>query len=97
MDRNSRHSQGKESVWFGNLRFASLLFADDMVLLASSVGNLQHVLGQFAIECEAAEMIVRTFKSEAMVLCWKTEDCYLLVGGELLPQAQELKYLRSCL
>jgi len=34
MDRISRRSRGEESVWFGDLRIASLLFADDVVLLA---------------------------------------------------------------
>ena len=36
MDRISRRSQGEESVRFGDLRIASLLFADDVVLLATS-------------------------------------------------------------
>ena len=45
MDRISRHSRGEESVRFRDLRIASLLFADDMVLLASSDCDLQHALG----------------------------------------------------
>ncbi|KAI3359494.1 hypothetical protein L3Q82_013900 [Scortum barcoo] len=36
MDRISRRSQGPEGVRFGNHRISSLLFADDVVLLASS-------------------------------------------------------------
>ncbi|KAK0154376.1 putative uncharacterized transposon-derived protein F52C9.6 [Merluccius polli] len=36
MDRISRHSQGVEGVRFGDLRIGSLLFVDDVVLLASS-------------------------------------------------------------
>lgn len=36
MGRISRHSRGEKSVLFGKLRITSLLFADDMVLLASS-------------------------------------------------------------
>lgn len=39
---------GKESVQFRDLRVASLLFADDVVLLTSSDRDLQHTLGQFA-------------------------------------------------
>ncbi len=38
-------------------------------------------------------MRVSTSKSETMVLCWKTVDCSLWVGSELLPQAKEFKYL----
>jgi len=81
----------RESVWFGDLEIASLLFADDLVLLATS--NLQHALGQFAAECEAVMMRVSTSKSEAMALCRKMVECSLRVGIELLSQAKEFKYL----
>ncbi|KAI3377111.1 hypothetical protein L3Q82_000310 [Scortum barcoo] len=50
MDRISRRSQGPEGVRFGNHRISSLLFADDVVLLASSSQDLQHVLERFAAE-----------------------------------------------
>ncbi|KAF7653076.1 hypothetical protein LDENG_00087670 [Lucifuga dentata] len=40
MDRISRRSQGLEGVQFGDLRIASLLLADDVVLLASSDSDL---------------------------------------------------------
>jgi len=75
-DRISRPSRGEESVRFG---IASLLFADDVVLLPT--------------ECEAVGMRVSTSKSEAMVLCRKMVECSLRVGSELLPQAKEFKYL----
>ncbi|KAK3519769.1 hypothetical protein QTP70_003908 [Hemibagrus guttatus] len=39
-------------------------------------------------------MRVSTSKSEAMVLDWKKVACTLQVGGELLPQVEEFKYLR---
>ncbi|KAI3354015.1 hypothetical protein L3Q82_018573 [Scortum barcoo] len=64
---SSRQSQGPEGVRFGNHRISSLLFADDVVLLASSSQDLQHVLERFAAECEAAGMRISTSKSEAMV------------------------------
>ena len=41
MDRIYRRSQGVEGVPFGDLRFGSLLFADDVVLLASSPRDFQ--------------------------------------------------------
>jgi len=93
MDRISRRSRGEESVWFGDIRIASLLFADDVVLLATSERDLQHALGRFAAECEAVGMRVSTSKSEAMVLCRKMVVCSLRVGNELLPQGKEFKYL----
>ena len=68
MDRISRHSQGVEGVRFGDLRIWSLLFADDVVLLASSDHDLQLSLDQFAAECKVAGMRISTSKSESMVL-----------------------------
>jgi len=53
MDRISRYSQGIEGVRFGILRIGSLLFADDVVLLASSGRDLQLSLERSAAECEA--------------------------------------------
>ncbi|KAK3575619.1 hypothetical protein QTP86_031501, partial [Hemibagrus guttatus] len=93
MDRISRRSQGLEGVQFGDHRISSLIFADDVVLLASSGLDLQHALGRFAAECEAAGMRVSTSKSEAMVLDRKKVVCTLQVGGEVLPQVEEFKYL----
>ncbi|KAK3518362.1 hypothetical protein QTP86_018292, partial [Hemibagrus guttatus] len=93
MDRISRCSQGLEGVQFGDHRISSLIFADDVVLLAPSSLDLQHALGRFAAECEAAGMRVSTSKSEAMVLDRKKVTCTLQVGGEVLPQVEEFKYL----
>ncbi|KAI3377380.1 hypothetical protein L3Q82_008570, partial [Scortum barcoo] len=59
---------GRRESRFGNHRISSLLFADDVVLMASSGQDLQHVLERFAAECEAAGMRISTSKSEAMVL-----------------------------
>ncbi|KAK3507305.1 hypothetical protein QTP70_013559 [Hemibagrus guttatus] len=92
MDRISRRSQGLEGVRFGDHRISSLIFAD-VVLLAPSSLDLQHALGRFAAECEAAGMRVSTSKSEAMVLDRKKVACTLQVGGEVLPQVEEFKYL----
>ncbi|KAK3542716.1 hypothetical protein QTP70_000099 [Hemibagrus guttatus] len=93
MDRISRHSQGLEGVRFGDHRISSLIFAEDVVLLAPSSLDLQHALGRFAAECEAAGMRDSTSKSEAMVLSRKKVACTLQIGGELLPQVEEFKYL----
>ncbi|KAK3533908.1 hypothetical protein QTP70_034895, partial [Hemibagrus guttatus] len=93
MDRISRRSQGLEGIRFGDHRISSLIFADDVVLLASSGLDLQHALGCFAAECEVAGMRVSTSKSEAMVLDRKKVACNLQLGGEVLPQVEEFKYL----
>ncbi|KAK3510619.1 hypothetical protein QTP70_011885 [Hemibagrus guttatus] len=44
-------------------------------------------------ECEVAGMRVSSSKSEAMVLDRKKVVCTLQVGGEVLPQVEEFKYL----
>ncbi|KAI3353937.1 hypothetical protein L3Q82_005140 [Scortum barcoo] len=80
MDRISRRSQGPEGVRFGNHRISSLLFADDVVLLASSGQDLQHVLERFAAECEVAGMRISTSKSEDMVLDRKSVCADALSG-----------------
>uniref|UniRef100_A0A3B3QGI4 Reverse transcriptase domain-containing protein n=1 Tax=Paramormyrops kingsleyae TaxID=1676925 RepID=A0A3B3QGI4_9TELE len=93
MDRIYRRSQGVEGVQFGDLRIRSLIFADDVVLLASSDRDLRLSLEQFAVECEAAEMKISTSKSETMVLSRKRVACSLRVGEEVLPQMGKFKYL----
>ncbi|KAK3523554.1 hypothetical protein QTP70_002457 [Hemibagrus guttatus] len=93
MDRTYKRSQGLERLRFGDHRISSLIFADDVVLLAPSSLDLQHALGRFAAECEAAGMRISTSKSEAMVLDRKKVACTLQVGGEVLPQVEEFKYL----
>lgn len=50
MDRISRHIHGVEGVWFGALWITSLLFADDVVLLASSVCDYQLSLTSTALK-----------------------------------------------
>ncbi|TWW80939.1 hypothetical protein D4764_01G0007540 [Takifugu flavidus] len=74
-------------------QIGSLLFADDVVLLASSACDLQLSLDRFAAACEAAGMKISTSKSEAMVLDRKKVECLLRVKEEILPQVEEFKYL----
>ncbi len=86
MDRISRYSRWEESVWFGDIRIGSLLFVDDVVLLASSDCDRQD---RIVVEYKAVGMTASTSAFEAMVLCWITVDCFLQVGSELLPQVRE--------
>ena len=81
MDRISRHSHGGQGLQFGGLRISSLLFADGVVLMASSACDLQHSLVRLAAECEEAGMRISTAKSEAMILSRKTVNCQLQVGN----------------
>ena len=74
MDRISRSSQVVERVKFDDLQIPSLLFADDLILLASSNSDLQLSLARFVAECEAVGMRIGTSKSKAMVLSQKRVD-----------------------
>ena len=93
MDRISRRSSGGEGIRLGELKVESLLFADDLVLMAPSVQELQLSLDRFAAECTAAGMRISISKSEAMVLSREPMDCAVQVGNETLPQVKEFKYL----
>ncbi|KAI3355717.1 hypothetical protein L3Q82_004305 [Scortum barcoo] len=77
------------------LNWFALLGSNDVVLMASSSQDLQHVLERFAAECEAAGMRISTSKSEAMVLNRKRVACPLRVGGEVLPQSGGVQVSRG--
>ncbi|KAI3351881.1 hypothetical protein L3Q82_020710, partial [Scortum barcoo] len=55
------------SLYYDRSRSLVRIAGNDVVLLASSSQDLQHVLERFAAECEAAGMRISTSKSEAMV------------------------------
>ena len=77
MDRISRRSHGIEGVQFGDLRIGSLLFADDVVLLASLAHDFQLLRNGFISQCEVARMRISNSKSEAMVLSQSKVECLL--------------------
>lgn len=52
------------------------------------------VLELYAAKCEVFGMRVSTSKPEAIVLRWKTEDCFLQEESESFSQVMELKYLK---
>lgn len=53
LSKISKDSKEVEGVEFCSLKLSFLLFADDVVLLATSAGGLQLVLEWFTAECEA--------------------------------------------
>ena len=63
-----------------NFRIQSPLFADEVVLLASSKRDLQCAVWPFAANCEAA-----------MVLCWTVERSHG-IGVELLFKYHRILY-----
>ena len=80
-------------MFHGDVRIASLIFADDVVLLPSSSRDLQLLLERLVAECEAAGMRISTSKSETMVVSQKRIECALKVLDEVMSQVEEFKYL----
>lgn len=77
------HGNGQSFETFGS---TSLLFANDVVLLASSNYDLhQH--------WEVCSKVLITSKSASTIVWQKTTDWFLWVGNELLLQVKEVKYL----
>ena len=93
MDRIEKRSRGRECVRIGDVKVSRLLFADDLVLLASSQEDLQRALDRFAAECEVDGMRINTSKTEVMVLSREPVDCTEHVSGVQLRQVEEFKYL----
>ena len=62
-------------------KLSQLLFADDLVLLASSESGLQRVLNGFAAACDIAEMKINTFKTEVLHLSRNFVLRFMQVGG----------------
>lgn len=66
-------------IFMGKLRITSLLLLNYVVMLASLKHDLQHVLQQLG---EEFEMAVDTSKSEAFVLCQKTQVEFIIEQSE---------------
>jgi len=61
------HSRVDESVTVGNCRINRLLFADDLILLASSQQSIQHALDRFCAACDRARMKISTKNTEVLL------------------------------
>lgn len=86
----SRQNEVVEDFHSGGLRISSRLFADHVILLASSRGGLQLTL-RFAAGCEVVGVRINISKPEAMDR--KRVECSFWVWDELLTQAEEYNYL----
>ena len=53
-----------------------LLFADDLVLLASSKSGLQHALNGVAAACDVVEIKINTSKTEVLHLFKKSSPMF---------------------
>jgi len=62
------HSRVDEGVTVGSCRINRLLFAEDLVLLASSQQGLQHEPNRFSAACDQAKVKISTKKTEVSCL-----------------------------
>ena len=74
-------SQTDECVTIGRCKISQLVFADDVVLLASLESGLQHALSGFAAACNIALMKISMSKTK------------VLFGSASLKQVEKFKYL----
>ena len=91
MDKLSRTD---ECVTIGRCKINRLLFADNLVLLASSESGPQHALNGFAAACDIARKKISTSKTEVLHLSRNPVQCSLQVGGVSLKQLEKFKYLK---
>ena len=82
-----------ECVTIGRCNISRLLFADDLVFLASLEIDLQYALNGFAAACDIAGMKISITKTEVLYLSRNSVQCSLQVGGVSLKQVKKFKYL----
>ena len=90
MNWRDKLSRIDEGVTIGRCKISRLLFADDVVLLASSVSGLQN---GFAAACDIAGMKISISKTKILNLSKNPVQCFLQVGGVSLKQVEKFKYL----
>ena len=93
MDKLSRTDECVTCVTIEGCKISRLLFADDLVLLASSKSGLQHALNGFAAACEIAGMKISTSITEILHLSRNPVQCSLQMGDVSLKWVAKFKYL----
>ena len=84
------HSRVDENVTVESFRINRLLFADDLVLLASSEQGPQHVADRFSVMSDQAGMKISTKQTEVLCLSRNPSQCSLQVSSKTLQQAEKL-------
>ena len=77
MNRMDKFSRIDDCVKIGRCKTFWLLFADDLVFLASSESGLQHALNGFAAACDIVGMTISTSKTEVLHLSRNLVHCKL--------------------
>jgi len=90
---NGTESHFDEGVAVGSCRINRLLFADDLVLLASSEQRLQHALDRFAAAYDRAGIKVSTKNTRVLSLSINPRQCVLQASDNTLQQVERLSNL----
>ena len=78
--------------WKLNRRLSDLDYADDIVLMASTVAEMQEMLDKLVLEGRKVGLVINRRKTELIkIQSGDPLDCY--VGGEVLPNSDSFKYL----
>ncbi|VDP14652.1 unnamed protein product [Soboliphyme baturini] len=91
MDGIVRSCQGDEGIRVGDVETRRLLFADDLILLASTI-DLQCSVERFAVECDATGMRMNASKTQNLLLSRFLARCFLEINGEAVEQVEKFKY-----
>ena len=82
-----------ECVTIGKCKISPLLFADNLVLLASSESGLQHTFNKFVAARDIAGMKIITSKTEVFHLLRNFVQFFLQVGAVSWREVEKFKYL----
>ena len=93
MNWMNKLSRTDQCDMIGTCEISRLLFADNLVLLASSKCGLQHALNDFTDACDIAGMKISTSKIEIPHLMKNPLQCSLQIGCISLKQVGKFKYL----
>ena len=74
------------------MQILSVVFVDDLVLLASLESGLQQASNDFAAEMAIAGMKISSSKTEDLHLSSNPVQCSMQVGGVSLKQMEKFKY-----
>ena len=78
--------------WKGNQRLSDLEYADDIVLIASTMAEMQEMIDRLVLEGGKVGLVINRRKTEIMqIQSGDQMDCF--VGGEVLPKSDSFKYL----
>ena len=86
-----------EGIGYGynDVRVATLLYADDLVLLAESQTDLQEMTDKLNDSCTRLGLKINVGKTEAIVFSKEKRPCTLSIRGTVIKQVDEFKYLGS--